>query len=102
MSNIGKITVVLLAICTILLLKVISMAALSKNSSHKSQEKSSVKEDEKNVIDQWISDNKLNQYGDPLDTIYSGGTPLFDEANGTTIDRYTYVKNRHPDKPWEK
>lgn len=53
-------------------------------------------------IEAWISTNNLNQYGDPENTAYSGGTPLFNETTGQRIDRYDYIKKMHPDKPWEK
>ena len=57
---------------------------------------------ERAKIEKWIVENKLNEYGDPADTIYAGGTPLFDEATGKTMDRYEYIKKKHPDKPWDK
>ena len=46
---------------------------------------------EKQQIDSWISANGLNQYGDPADTIYAGGTPLFNEMTGEQIDKYDYI-----------
>jgi hypothetical protein len=48
-------------------------------------------------IDRWISDNKLNPYGDPKSTVYTGGTPLFDERTGRARDRYDYILDRHPE-----
>ncbi len=57
--------------------------------------------DEEIAIDQWIIDEGLNEYGDEFGTMYIGGTPLFDERTGKTIDRYEYIKMRHPDKPWK-
>lgn len=54
---------------------------------------------EKRKIDAWIVENNLNEYGDPKDTVYSGGTPLFNEMTGETIDRYQYILERHPDRP---
>ena len=57
---------------------------------------------EKKAIDQWIVENQLNQYGDPADTVYAGGSPLFDETTGRTIDRYEYILKNHPDRPWRK
>jgi len=56
--------------------------------------------DEKTLIDDWISANNLNEYGDPKDTVYTGGTPLFDELTGVSIDRYEYIKRNHPNRPW--
>ena len=51
----------------------------------------------KRVIDQWIIDNDLNRYGDPRDTAYMGGTPLFDETTGKYLDRYEYIYLNHPE-----
>jgi len=58
--------------------------------------------EERSKIETWISDTGLNQFGDPAGTVYSGGTPLFDEATGQTIDRFDYILKRHPDRPWNK
>lgn len=52
------------------------------------------------LIDQWTATNDLNQFGDPNDTVYAGGTPLFDEATGASIDRYAYIIKNHPGRPW--
>lgn len=59
---------------------------------------------EKELIDIWLSDNKktFNNFGDPIDMTYTGGTPLFDERSGKTIDRYDYIVENHPDRPWMK
>lgn len=62
----------------------------------------SLLQDEKQKIDAWIRQNNLNTYGDPKDTMYAGGTPLFDEATGQTTDRYEYILKRHPSRPWNK
>lgn len=51
----------------------------------------------KNAIDQWIKDNNLNNYGDPKNIMYAGGTPLFDEATGEITDRYAYILRNHPE-----
>ena len=48
-------------------------------------------------IDEWLSENGLNEFGDPPDTIYMGGTPLFNETTGESIDRYQYILNKHPE-----
>ena len=48
-------------------------------------------------IDEWLSDNGLNEFGDPPDTVYMGGTPLFNEMTGESIDRYQYILNKHPE-----
>ncbi len=57
---------------------------------------------EKSKIEKWIVNHRLNEYGDPADTLYAGGTPLFDEATGKTITRWEYIEKKHPDKPWRK
>jgi hypothetical protein len=58
--------------------------------------------EEKIEIDAWISENNLNEYGDPKETVYTGGTPLFNEATGKKISRYDYILQKHPDRPWKK
>jgi hypothetical protein len=55
---------------------------------------------EQQCIDAWITRNNLNEFGDSRDTVYAGGTPLFNEATGTYIDRYQYIKSHHPNSPW--
>jgi len=56
--------------------------------------------EEKQLIEAWIIENDLNQYGDPKDIVYIGGTPLFDERTGESIDKYEYILRKHPNKPW--
>lgn len=51
----------------------------------------------KKRIDDFIKEKKLNPYGDPSDTMYMGGTPLFNEATGRSKDRYEYVLEKHPE-----
>ncbi len=53
-------------------------------------------------IEKWITDKGLNQYGDPADTLYAGGSPLFDEATGKSLTRWEYIVGTHPDRPWKK
>ena len=53
-----------------------------------------------NRIEKWIKDNDLNKYGDPADTFYIGGTPLFDEKTGEKINRFDYIAKKHPDRSW--
>ncbi|MBI2301083.1 MAG: hypothetical protein HYU66_19400 [Armatimonadetes bacterium] len=48
-------------------------------------------------IDQWIREQDRNEFGDPPDTMYAGGTPLFDERTGRTKDRYEYILEHHPE-----
>jgi len=53
--------------------------------------------EEKAKIDGWILGKGLNEYGDPNDTVYAGGTPLFNEATGEKIDKYEYILSKHPE-----
>ena len=48
-------------------------------------------------LDAQLAAKGLNAYGDPPDTVYAGGTPLFDEKTGKTADRAQRVYARHPD-----
>lgn len=61
-----------------------------------------VSDEEKAKIDAWIKVNNLNKYGDSQGTFYTGGTPLFNESTGETIDLYAYILSKHPDRPWNK
>jgi hypothetical protein len=63
---------------------------------------SQLNEVEKNLIEAWITKNQLNIYGDPKNTMYTGGTPLFNEATGQKKDRFEYILEKHPDRPWNK
>ena len=62
----------------------------------------SISKSEKTQIDNWILKNNLNKYGDPVGTMYAGGTPLFDESTGKTLDLYQYILKNHLDRPWKK
>ena len=57
-------------------------------------------ENEKAQIEAWLEKNDYNQYGDKTDTVYVGGTPLFDESKGTYIKLYDYLLKKYPTKPW--
>jgi hypothetical protein len=56
-----------------------------------------IDDETKRRIDRWIREKNLNTYGDPKDTVYAGGTPLFNEATGQSTDRYEYILKRHPE-----
>ncbi len=58
--------------------------------------------DEKQKIDKWLEENNFNKYGDSKDTVYIGGTPLFDEKTGMMKDRYEYLLEKFPDRPWNQ
>jgi len=66
------------------------------------QTPSPISEIEKQQIQSCIEENDLNKYGDPKNTLYPGGTPLFNEGTGETIDLYDYILRKHPDRPWLK
>jgi hypothetical protein len=46
-------------------------------------------------VDRELAARGLNQFGDPPDTMYAGGTPLFDERTGKATDRIEYVLSHH-------
>jgi hypothetical protein len=56
-----------------------------------------ISEKTRQKIDEWIQREGRNQYGDPKDTMYAGGNPLFDERSGQMKDRYEYILNKHPE-----
>lgn len=56
-----------------------------------------VDEETRKRIDQWLRANDVNEFGDPRDSVYAGGTPLFNEMTGASIDRYAYILKRHPE-----
>ena len=53
-------------------------------------------------VDAWLKEEGLNRFGDPKDTMYTGGSPLFDESTGQRRARYEYIRSRHPDEPWKR
>ena len=48
-------------------------------------------------VDAQLAARGLNQYGDPPDTVYTGGSPLFDEKTSATRDRLAFVLAKHPE-----
>lgn len=70
-------------------------------SSRLDTEATTMSDEEKRQVDRWIAANDLNDYGDSKHTMYTGGTPLFNERTGEYIDRYDYILSRHPDRPWK-
>jgi hypothetical protein len=48
-------------------------------------------------VDRELAARGLNPYGDPADTMYAGGTPLFDEKTGVAVDRVEYVLAHRPE-----
>ena len=51
----------------------------------------------KKKVDEWIKKSGRNQFGDPKDTVYAGGNPLFDERSPGLKDRYQYILEKHPE-----
>ncbi|HVR69797.1 MAG TPA: hypothetical protein VMT87_03045 [Vicinamibacteria bacterium] len=47
-------------------------------------------------VDRWLAARGLDPYGHPRGTMYTGGTPLFDERTGERVDRLQYVYKRQP------
>lgn len=91
-----------LIVLTIFLGLVLGIVAFVILIKEKSEKESILSETEKELIESWIIKNDLNQHGDPEDTVYMGGTPLFDEKTGESIDKYEYILRKHPDRPWLK
>jgi len=54
-------------------------------------------DEQKKLLDEMIRKKGLNEFGDPKDTMYAGGTPLFDERTGNVRDRYDYILSKHRD-----
>ena len=56
-----------------------------------------VSEKTRQKIEEWIKREGRNEYGDPKDTLYAGGNPLFDERSAQLKDRYEYILKKHPE-----
>ncbi|MAG28874.1 hypothetical protein CL632_01880 [bacterium] len=54
-------------------------------------------DEQKLIVAQWLAKNKLNEFGDAIGTLYTGGTPLFDELTGESTDRFTYLFEKFPE-----
>ena len=61
-----------------------------------------VDEKTKKRVDEWIKKTGRNTYGDPRDTVYAGGNPLFDERSAQMKDRYEYILSKHPELKEDK
>lgn len=55
---------------------------------------------ESDSIAAWIEREAVNRYGDAPGTVYTGGTPLFDESAGVPRPLAEYVVSQHPNRPW--
>jgi len=65
-----------------------------------SLEENSFAQNEDALIENWIKENGLNEFGDPPDTFYMGGSPLFNEQTFELIERMDYICSKHPNRPW--
>lgn len=54
-------------------------------------------ESEQACVDGWLKDRKLDEFGNAEGTMYTGGTPLFDERTGASRERLAYVYERQPE-----
>lgn len=61
------------------------------------QEKKDLSQAEKDIVENFLENNNLNRYGDHPEAMYAGGTPLFNEKTGESIDRFDYILNNHPE-----
>ncbi len=52
-------------------------------------------------INRWLKEQGLNTYGDEAGMVYENKTPLWDEGEGESIDRYAYLVRKFPKKPWK-
>lgn len=48
-------------------------------------------------VDEYLGREGLNEFGDPIETAYIGGTPLFDQATGQSHERLDYIVANHPE-----
>jgi hypothetical protein len=71
-----------------------------KNNQSSSPKNQPLSDEEKKLIQEWILKSDLNEFGDSKDTMYTGGTPLFDESTGQSQDLYEYILKNQPDRPW--
>eukprot|EP00558_Chaetoceros_sp_UNC1202_P010045 CAMPEP_0197241808 /NCGR_PEP_ID=MMETSP1429-20130617/7747_1 /TAXON_ID=49237 /ORGANISM="Chaetoceros sp., Strain UNC1202" /LENGTH=64 /DNA_ID=CAMNT_0042701707 /DNA_START=167 /DNA_END=361 /DNA_ORIENTATION=+ len=52
-------------------------------------------------VDKWLEEQGLNEYGDSQETMYMGGSPLFNEMTGESMERIDYILDKFPNKPWD-
>ncbi|HVG57329.1 MAG TPA: hypothetical protein VNA24_02150 [Hyalangium sp.] len=52
---------------------------------------------QESCVDKWLTEKKLDRYGNAEGTMYAGGTPLFDERTGESRDRLDFVYERQPE-----
>lgn len=52
---------------------------------------------EERCVDDWLRAKKLDEYGSEEGTMYTGGSPLFNETTGERRDRLEFVYERQPE-----
>lgn len=57
---------------------------------------------EESAFKAWADKNDMNRFGDPKDTMYLGGTPLFDESTGKVTPADAYILSRNPLRLWNR
>ena len=57
---------------------------------------------EESAFKVWVDKNDMNRFGDQKDTMYLGGTPLFDESTGKVTPADAYILSRNPLRPWNR
>jgi hypothetical protein len=67
-----------------------------KEKSEENSESSGLSDEDKEKIDNWLSKNGLNKYGDTEGVYYPEGTPLIKGEDGEKIERYQYLLKRYP------
>ena len=74
-----------------------SVKAATPDKAEAKDTRMEITDDIKQKIDAWIKAKGLNTFGDPPGTMYTGGTPLFNEMTGERKDRYDYILGKHPE-----
>jgi hypothetical protein len=78
-------------------LALIFLAACKRESAAAASEPGTQADPLAACVDAQLSAKGLNQFGDPPETAYAGGTPLFDEKSGKSRDRLEFVLAHRPD-----
>lgn len=78
-------------VCLLGVLVCLSLSVVSANT---------MESEEKALVDDWLLRGDLDQVGNPRGTMYTGGSPLFDESTGRNVNKYEYIARAHPEKPW--
>ena len=60
----------------------------------------SLNDPEMEAIDAWLTKSNLNAFGDAVNSMYVGGTPLFDERTGKKISRKQFLVSKFLHRPW--